>query len=238
MYVSLGASATKKIAEGLERLLKNPKATVEDWMDYFKKRKKEDSPENPPNILDEVDDIVGNRKKTLDDVESGKIKLDEDANGNKRKKGDETRSSNYAEMKVDDYFETQKFVIGKNEGTLKRVSENTVSTLDDTIKKGIDGIYEFSTPPPKYVIAEVKYNTATLSKTKTKSGGAQMSEQWVKYDLNFGTVSTEIADDILIQGYQPLLCNVSKQGKVTVNTINQTLTEATKSSVWGGKITN
>ncbi|UPQ78114.1 hypothetical protein M0M57_10815 [Flavobacterium azooxidireducens] len=237
LYVSLGVSATKKIAEGLEQLLKNPKATVEDWMDYFKKRKKEDSPENPPNLLDEVDDIVGNRKKTLDDVESGKIKLDEDANGNKRKKGDETRSSNYAEMKVDDYFETQKFVIGKNEGTLKRVSENTVSTLDDSIKKGIDGIYEFSTPPPKYVIAEVKYNTATLSKTTTKSGGAQMSEQWVKYDLNFGAVSAEIRREILVQGYEPLLCTVSKQGKVTVNTINQTLTEATKSSVWEGKVT-
>ncbi|MBC8884066.1 hypothetical protein H9X57_14140 [Flavobacterium piscinae] len=34
MYVSLGVSATKKkIAEGLEQLLKNPKATVDDWMD-------------------------------------------------------------------------------------------------------------------------------------------------------------------------------------------------------------
>ncbi|MBC8884064.1 hypothetical protein H9X57_14130 [Flavobacterium piscinae] len=206
-------------------------------MDYFKKRKKDDSPENTPNILDEVDDIIGNRKKTLDDVESGKIKLDEDANGNKRKKGDETRSSNYAEMKVDDYFETQKFVIGKNKGTLKRVSENTVSTLDDTIKKGIDGIYEFSTPPPKYVIAEVKYNTATLSKTKTKSGGAQMSERWVRHDLRKGAVSAEIRREILVQGYEPLLCTVSKQGKVTVNTINQTLTDATKSSAWGGKVT-
>ncbi|MBC8884056.1 hypothetical protein H9X57_14090 [Flavobacterium piscinae] len=84
----------------------------------------------------------------------------------------------------------------------------------------------------------MKYNTATLSKTTTKSGGAQMSERWVRHDLRKGAVSAEIADDILIQGYQPLLCNVSKQGKVTVNTINQTLTEATKSSVWGGKITN
>ncbi|RXR34838.1 hypothetical protein EQG68_02715 [Flavobacterium piscinae] len=60
LYVSVGASATKKIAEVLERLLKNPKTTVDDWMDYFKKRKKEDVDEKP------ID-------KALDDVEKLKI---------------------------------------------------------------------------------------------------------------------------------------------------------------------
>ena len=53
LYVSLGASAAKKLAEGLERLLKNPKATVDDWMDYFKKKKKDDNPDtNKPNVED------------------------------------------------------------------------------------------------------------------------------------------------------------------------------------------
>lgn len=223
-------------------MLKNPKTTVDDWKDYFKKRKKDGVEEKPveieEEILEQVNDVVGNRKKALDDVESGRIKLDEDANGNKRKKGDETRSSNYAEMKVDDFFETQKFTIGKNTGTLKRISTTTVNTLDDAILKGIDGIYEFSTPPPKYIITEVKYNTARLSKTITKSGGTQMSELWVDNNLIKGTVSPEIRRDILAKGYEPILCNVSKQGKVTVNKIKQTLTEATKSSAWGGKIVN
>ena len=57
LYVSLGASAAKKLAEGLERLLKNPKATVEDWMDYFKKRKKEDVSDTNKSIVED------NRKK-------------------------------------------------------------------------------------------------------------------------------------------------------------------------------
>ncbi len=185
-----------------------------------------------------IETIFAKRKKLLDEIETGKTKLDVDANGKKRKSGDQTRYSNYAELKIDDYFETQTFRIGGNKGTLKRISTVAVETLDDTIRKGIDGIYEFSSPPPKYIITEVKYNTATLSKAVTKSGGSQMSETWIKYDLNFGAVSPEIADDILIEGYEPLLCNVSKTGKVDVQTINQTMTTASKGTTWIGKTVN
>jgi hypothetical protein len=46
-YVSLGANAAKKASEVLERLLKNPKTTVDDWKDYFKKRKKDGVEEKP-----------------------------------------------------------------------------------------------------------------------------------------------------------------------------------------------
>ena len=190
-------------------------------------------------LSDEVlNEFFTKRKRLIEDVETGKTKLDVDANGKKRKYGDQTRSSNYAEMKIDDYFETQTFKIGMNKGTLKRISTSTVATLDDAIIKGIDGIYEFSTPPPKYVITEVKYNTATLSKTITKSGGSQMSEIWVEFDLRKGAVTPEIADDILIHGYEPLLCNVSKTGTVSVEQIRQTTTSASKGTTWLGKIVN
>jgi len=50
--------------------------------------------------------------------------------------------------------------------------------LDATIKKGIDGIYENSKPPPKFIIDEAKYGKSTLN-PKTKSG-PQMSDNWVK----------------------------------------------------------
>jgi hypothetical protein len=204
---------------------------IDDWL-------------NPPYKSEDIEDILivgktkSKRKKIINDVESGKTKLDEDALGNKRKKGDQTRASNYAEMKMDEYFETQTFRIGKNEGTLRRVSSRTVNTLDDKITRGIDGIYEFSSPPPHYIITEVKYNTATLSKVETTSGGSQMSKKWIKRDIEFGAVSPVIADDILLLGYEPLLCNVSKTGTVTINKIDQTTTSAKKNGKWNGKTIN
>jgi hypothetical protein len=112
-----------------------------------------------------------------------------------------------------------------------------VDSIDDTIKKGIDGIYEFSSPPPKYVITEVKYNTASLSRTATKSGGAQMSERWVRHALRKGAVSPEMRREILSSGYEPLLCNVTKQGEIAVNLIHQTITNATKGGAWNAKFT-
>ncbi|UPQ78118.1 hypothetical protein M0M57_10835 [Flavobacterium azooxidireducens] len=64
MYVSVGVSSTKKIAEGLEQLLKNPKATVEDWMDYFKKRKKvDDATDDVLRKLSEIEEL-----KRIDDA--------------------------------------------------------------------------------------------------------------------------------------------------------------------------
>lgn len=180
--------------------------------------------------------FVKGKKSLLKDFESGKIKGDVDEKGKKRAKGDQTRYSNYAEMKIDDYFETQTFRIGGNKGKLKRVSSRTVKTFDDKIVSGIDGIYEFSSPPPKYIISEVKYNKATLSKEVTKSGGSQMSKKWVKYHLEFGAVSQEVKDDILIYGYESLLCNVSKAGKVTNYSIKQTSAKATKDVSWRGKV--
>jgi hypothetical protein len=210
----------------LKQQAKNLKPFLDEILEWLRKLLKSDK----------VDDLFSKRKGIIDDIENGKIKLDEDALGNKRKKGDQTRVSNYSEMKVDNYFETQTFKIGKNVGTLKRISTKSVSSLDDKITKGIDGIYEFSTPPPKYIISEVKYNTAKLSTEITKSGGSQMSEFWIETDLLKGSVLPEIADDILIQGYEPLLCNVSKSGKVTIKTIKQTLTSASESSTWTGKI--
>lgn len=52
-----------------------------------------------------------------------------------------------------------------------------VTSLDDKIVHGIDGVYENASPPPKYIIGEAKYGGAQLSNTKT---GRQMSDEWIE----------------------------------------------------------
>ena len=63
---------------------------------------------------------------------------------------------------------------------LTRIGDKAPKGLDDTIKKGIDGIYENSKPPPKYIIDEAKYGTSQLGKT---ADGKQMSDKWVRNRL-------------------------------------------------------
>ncbi|SUB52189.1 PAAR domain-containing protein [Pasteurella testudinis] len=61
---------------------------------------------------------------------------------------------------------------------LTRIGKAAPKTLDDKIRKGIDGIYQNSTPPPKFVIDEAKFGTGKLN-PKTKDG-PQMSDNWLK----------------------------------------------------------
>src|SRR5699024_10357508 len=97
------------------------------------------------------------QRSVIDSVESGKVQL----KTNKQK-------GNYGEMKMDDYFESQGYT---------RISRDRVTSLDDKIMKGIDGVYENANPPPKYVIAEAKYGASQLGNTKS---GRQMSDEWLK----------------------------------------------------------
>src|SRR5690625_4032991 len=97
------------------------------------------------------------QRSAIESVESGEVAL----KTNKQK-------GNYGEMKMDDYFESQGY---------ERISNDRVTGLDDKLSKGIDGVYENANHPPKYVIAEAKYNTAQLS--NTKRSGRQMSDKWI-----------------------------------------------------------
>ncbi|MFV0305795.1 MAG: hypothetical protein ACK5IC_09985 [Moheibacter sp.] len=78
---------------------------------------------------------------------------------------------------------------------LKRIGDNAPGSLDDKIKKGIDGIYENTAypPPPKYIIDEAKYNTSKLN-PKTKDG-PQMGDDWIRNRLD--QVDPDVADDIM-----------------------------------------
>ncbi|KAA0774937.1 hypothetical protein DT250_05230 [Bacillus sp. AR2-1] len=138
------------------------------------------------------------QRTVIESVESGEVAL-------KTTK----RKGNYGEMKMDDFFESQ---------TYTRISDDRVLTLDQKIVKGIDGVYENSAPPPKYVIAEAKYNTAQLSNTKD---GKQMSETWIDGSRRLeSTVGEEMADKIREEmllnpeNVQNILINVDKDGNV------------------------
>lgn len=112
-----------------------------------------------------LDDATRAAKMKTDDiikkVESGELDLK-----SKKQKG------NYGEMKMDQHLEND-LGYSRMGGADKRVTG-----LDDKLHKGIDGVYENASPPPKYIIAEAKYNTSKLN-PKTKDG-VQMSERWIK----------------------------------------------------------
>jgi hypothetical protein len=148
---------------------------------------------------------------------SKKNQLDEFPDGRKRHPKDNTRRGNFVEILAYNYFTKLKVWNGKKVNFVTLTER--VNSLDDPIRKGIDGIFENSLftpppPPPKYIINEVKYNTAKLSKTVTKSGGWQMSNKWIQSDL-FARFDRLKAIDIMASSLTTLT-NVSKKGGVTL----------------------
>ncbi|CDN36513.1 unnamed protein product [Bacillus thuringiensis DB27] len=136
------------------------------------------------------------QRTVIESVESGEVAL-------KTTK----RKGNYGEMKMDDFFESQ---------TYTRISDDRVLTLDQKIVKGIDGIYENSSPPPKYVIAEAKYNTAQLS---NKKDGKQMSETWIDGSRR---LESTVGEEMFLnpENVQNILINVDKDGNVVKNILD------------------
>ncbi|MBC2241880.1 cytosolic protein [Listeria booriae] len=106
-----------------------------------------------------------------------------------------------------------------------RISGNRVLTLDDIINRGIDGVYESASPPPKYIIAEAKYGTSRLNKT---NDGLQMSEEWIlnkRLENAVGTDTAElIRDEMLLnpENVQKVLVNVDKNGNVVESVLDAT----------------
>lgn len=143
--------------------------------------------------------------KVIKDVETGKISLK-----TTKQKG------NYGEMKMDVHLEGKGY---------NRISLDRVTSLDDKILHGIDGIYENASPPPKYIIGEAKYGSSQLSKTKT---GKQMSDKWIdsrnRLDNSVGKLK---ADDIRMEqilnpeNVENLLVKVDKDGKVISHVVDQ-----------------
>jgi len=135
----------------------------------------------------------------IDDVKSVKTTLD-----TTKQKG------NFGEMVMDEHYKSLGY---------ERVSVDKVTGLDDTIKKGIDGVYYNPNGKPPYIIGEAKYGTSTLSKTKD---GLQMSGDWIEGSKRLETaVGKDLADDILLEGYKPELVNIKTDGSVTVKPLDK-----------------
>ena len=109
----------------------------------------------------------------------------------------------------------------QDEGTNKnqnRISKDKVTSLDDKIHQGIDGVYEDPKGgPPKFVISEAKYGTSKLS--KLKDGTPQMSDKWIADRLE-EAVGSQKAKEIMLEmtmnpdNVQCTLINVDAKGNV------------------------
>ena len=86
---------------------------------------------------------------------------------------------NLCEMMMDRYYVSMGY----------RPLHDRVTSLDDKGHQGIDGVYE---KDGKFVIADAKFGTATLSDTQD---GKQMSESWIDKRLD-EAVGKEKADEI------------------------------------------
>ncbi|MFN0032442.1 MAG: hypothetical protein ACKVOR_09800 [Flavobacteriales bacterium] len=169
-------------------------------------------------LIGKADDLLPEslaaKKKIIDDVLSGRITL----RGNKMK-------ANFGEMVCDYNFLSRQWTLNGRTGTFKRISRETTQTLDDPIRHGIDGVYEFSnpgippTPPPKYVVNESKFGGSRLGKEATKSGGSQMMERWIVFNLK-KSVDKNLMDDILLHGYDSVVTRVASDGTSSFSKLN------------------
>ena len=126
---------------------------------------------------------------------------------------------NFGEMVCDYEFLSKQFTINGRTGTFKRISKDATESLDDPIRKGIDGIYEFSNPPPKYVVNESKFGKSSLSRTVTASGGTQMTERWIEWLLR--DLPLHQYKDVMKHGYESVVTRVAKDGKVSYSKLNK-----------------
>lgn len=172
-------------------------------------------------VLGLVDENTSKIKEAIDDVKSGKTKLDENKDGTKKRGHDFTRGANFAEMVAHEDILSMKSLFGK-EVKYKPLFE-VITDIDAAIVKGIDGLYInelFKPPPPpnKYLVNEVKHNSTgklgwipKMSTTVTKSGGSQMQAKWIRYNL-FDGFDIQLAKDVLKSGYDAILTGVSRKG--------------------------
>jgi hypothetical protein len=114
----------------------------------------------------------------------------------------------FGEAKADDYMNKRGFT--------KRGSHDAPGPGGGKPKpQGIDGVYENTNPPPKWVVAEAKYGSSGYGET---ADGKQMSRRWVENRLDHAVGDT-LADQILREGYERWELRVAPDGTVTPSPI-------------------
>lgn len=113
-------------------------------------------------------------------------------------------------MKMDVHFESEGYT---------RISLDRVTSLEDKIVQGIDGVYENASSQPKYIIGEAKYGSAQLSNTKT---GKQTSDEWIDSRNRLEkAVGREKADEIRMElllnpdNIESILIKIGEDGNVS-----------------------
>ncbi|WP_424407961.1 hypothetical protein [Pasteurella sp. PK-2025] len=102
---------------------------------------------------------------------------------------------------------------------LERIGNPIPNTLNDPIRRGIDGIYKNKTPPPIYVFNEAKYGTSKLN-PKTKDG-PQMSDSWInssgrlQSQIKDRKTLREITEAIQRGNYEKVLRKINEKGQVS-----------------------
>lgn len=115
------------------------------------------------------------------------------------------QKGNYGEMKMDVYFESLGY---------ERISGDRVIGLNQSTHHGIDGVYFKPDGHPPFIIAEAKYGSSKLGKTRD---GIQMSDTWIRGSNRLeNAVGKVTADDILEQGFDKFLVNIASDGTMTV----------------------
>ncbi|MFZ2539573.1 MAG: T7SS effector LXG polymorphic toxin [Oscillospiraceae bacterium] len=148
------------------------------------------------NVNDVLDSARQTQRSIIDSVDGGGIKLETNM-----------QKGNYGEMKMDDYFESQGY---------ERISTDRVTDLNGSTHQGIDGVYLNPGPPPKYIVAEAKYGSSKLGYTKD---GKQMSDTWIETRLE-NAVGENMADDILLNGYDKVLTNILTDGEIITKSLD------------------
>ena len=170
-----GKKITKVLAEANDKLHKAAdfvKSRIDDLEERLFKKEKDVTQNCIENIGNEVQkNIVEEVKKNPKILEN----LDHPHNY--------TKHGNFGEIAVDVDLE--------GTGHIKRISMHRVDSLDTPMHKGIDGIYENLTPPPKYIIVDSKYLSSEVSKadtfaptmSNTKESGKQLGNPWIEKNL-------------------------------------------------------
>jgi hypothetical protein len=227
---SLALTGAKKVVkEGLEE-------AVEETLEKGIKNKLDDIAEAGLRSADDVmeqlakgadGDIAKVLTKSADDIakeieekiakhlEDAKSKFDAD-NATSKQKG------NFGEMASADNMVNNPSL--KEKGyDLRRIGDDSPSTLDDKLKRGIDGIYENATPPPKYVIDEAKFGKSELN-PNTKDG-KQMSDDWIngnnRLENQVGKDKADEIRDAMENGeVEKVISKVDKNGNVTTSKVD------------------
>jgi hypothetical protein len=206
-FLKKGTEAvTKALTEFFERLKK--------WLDGAGVKAVDDKVDDAASALTrmtaETEQLVADLKNVIKDITHPPRGLFTDM-----------MRGNFGEVMTDLHFLDRVWDFGNGPGRFKKVSAHNITDLKHTTRHtGIDAVYEFNNPPPRFVVVESKFGSATLNRKATKSGGSQMTKAWIRFDL-YNLADKKARRDIMDGGYESVLSKVSQHGEITLKGLDE-----------------